>query len=110
MVIVLLMFLFLALVSIGLWLYTRTVITAAAADAARYVANQDIPPSAARGKVLELLGDGIVSSTRSGLTCEALDEGALVGVRCTLPAPGVMALLDGVLPDITVTGHSVREK
>ncbi|WP_353650794.1 TadE/TadG family type IV pilus assembly protein [Nakamurella sp. A5-74] len=110
MVIVLLMILFLSLVSVGLWMYTRTVATAAAADAARYVANADIPPASAAAKVRELLGDGIVGSTGEQLSCTAVADGDLVGVTCTLPAPGIVSLLDGVLPTITVTGHSVRER
>lgn len=110
MVVVLLMMLFLALVSVGLWLYSRTVLTAAAADAARYVANADIPAAAATDRVRELLGDGVVGSTGGRLRCTPEADAQLVGVRCTVPAPGIISLLDGVLPDITVTGHSVKER
>ena len=39
----LLLVLFLALVSVGLWAYTRTLLTAAAADAARVAANYNTP-------------------------------------------------------------------
>jgi hypothetical protein len=109
MVTVMLMMLFLALISIGLWAYSRTILTAAAADAARYVANADVPPELAAEKVAEILGDGVVGSTSSSLSCSNTADGMLVGVTCTMAAPGVIGLLDGVLPDITVTGHSTRE-
>jgi Flp pilus assembly protein TadG len=109
MVTVLLMMLFLALVSLGLWVYSRTILTSAAADAARYVANADIAPDQAAAKVAEILGSGVVGSTSESLGCTNTAEGRLVGVTCTMKAPGIVSLLDGVLPDITGTGHSTRE-
>ncbi len=109
MVTVMLMMLFLALVSVGLWLYSRTILTAAAADAARYVANADIAPNQAAAKVEQILGTGIVGSTAYSLHCSESDQGMLVGVTCTMKTPGIISLLDGVLPDITSTGHSARE-
>jgi hypothetical protein len=33
----------------------------------------------------------------------------MLGVQCTMQAPGIVPLLNGVMPSITVTGHSVRE-
>lgn len=109
MVLVMLMLLFLALISVGLWMYCRTILTSAAADAARYVANADVPPAGAATKVAEILGDGVVGSTSRTLSCTNFPQGLLVGVTCTMKAPGVVALLDGLLPDITGTGHSARE-
>lgn len=109
MVTVMLMMLFLALVSVGLWLYSRTILTAAAADAARYVANADIAPNQAVSKVEQILGTGIAGSTAYSLQCSESDEGMLVGVTCTMKTPGIISLLDGVLPDITGTGHSAKE-
>ncbi len=109
MVLVMLMLLFLALISVGLWMYCRTILTSAAADAARYVANADVPPAGAAAKVAEILGDGVVGSTSQTLRCNNSSQGLLVGVSCTMKAPGVVALLDGLLPDITGTGHSARE-
>ena len=81
----------------------------AAADAARYVANADIAPDQAASRVAELIGGGPPGSTRASLVCTNTATGRLVGVTCTMDAPGIVGLLDGVLPDITVTGHSVRE-
>jgi len=109
MVLVMLMLLFLALISVGLWMYCRTILTSAAADAARYVANADVPPGAAAAKVAQILGDGVVGSTSQTLRCNNSSQGLLVGVSCRMKAPGVVALLDGLLPDISGTGHSARE-
>jgi Flp pilus assembly protein TadG len=98
MVLVLLLMLFLALVSVGFWAYSRILLTSASADAARYIANADIPVSAAAARVATLLDGSIAASTTTSLQ-----------FTCTMRAPGIIGLLDGVLPDVTVTGHSVKE-
>ncbi|MET3804102.1 Flp pilus assembly protein TadG [Nakamurella sp. UYEF19] len=109
MVLVLLLMLFLALVSVGFWAYSRTLLTSASADTARYIANADIPDTAAAGRVAELLDGSIAASTSNSLRCTSRTDGLLVEVRCTMRTPGIISLLDGVMPDITVTGHSVKE-
>ncbi len=58
LVLVLLLMLFLALISVGLWAYTRTLLTSAAADAARQAANYDGSGSVATAQVAELMGAG----------------------------------------------------
>jgi len=109
MVLVLLMLLFMSLVSVGLWVYSRTLLTSAAADTARYVANADIPDTAAAGRVAELLAGSVAGSTSGTLRCAAATTGFLVEITCTMRTPGFVSLLDGVLPDLTVTGHSIKE-
>lgn len=109
MVISLLMVLFLALVSLCLWVYARVLLTAAAADAARHVANADVPGSAAAARVAVVLAGGPAAGVGASATCSSRTEGVLVAVTCTMDSPGVLGLLDGVLPSITVTGHSVEE-
>ena len=109
MVLVLLMLLFMALVSIGFWAYSRILLTSAAADTARYIANADIDPGAAPGRVAQLLDGSIAASTSNTLTCSSSSDGLLVQVTCRMRTPGIVSLLDGVMPDITVTGHSVKE-
>ena len=109
LVLVLLLMLFLALVSVGLWAYTRTLLTSAAVDAARLAANYDASPAAATATVSDLLGDGVTGSTRSSLQCSTRVDGLLVSVNCTMQAPGIVAVLDGVMPEIEVTGHSAKE-
>jgi Flp pilus assembly protein TadG len=109
MVLVLLLMLFLALVSVGLWAYTRTLLTSAAADAARNAANFDAPSAVTTAHVATQLGGGLSGSTRSTLSCTSGVVGLLVTVNCTMEAPGIVGLLDGVMPTIEVTGHSAKE-
>ncbi len=109
MVLVLLLMLFLGLVSVGFWAYSRTLLTSASADAARYIANADIPENAAASRVAEILNGSIAASTSDTLTCRSGADGLLVEVTCTMRTPGIISLLDGVMPDIAVTGHSVKE-
>jgi len=106
---VLLLMLFLALVSVGLWAYTRTLLTSAAADAARVAANYDASAEVATAKAYEIMGDGVTGSTRASLNCSSGVDGLLVTVNCTMEAPGIVSLLDGVMPTIEVTGHSAKE-
>lgn len=109
MVLVLLLLLFLALVSVGFWAYSRTLLTSAAADTARYVANADIDPAAAPVRVAQLLDGSIAAGTSNTLICTSSSDGLLVQVSCRMRTPGIVSLLDGVMPDITATGHSVKE-
>jgi Flp pilus assembly protein TadG len=109
LVLVLLLMLFLALVSVGLWAYTRTLLTSAAADAARDAANYDASSTITTSQVAGLLGDGLAGATRSTLQCSSGVQGLLVTVDCTMEAPGIVSLLDGIMPAIEVTGHSAKE-
>ncbi|GGM07746.1 TadE/TadG family type IV pilus assembly protein [Nakamurella endophytica] len=110
MVSVLLLLLFLALVTVGLWAYARTLLTSAAAQAARYAANADVPDAVAADRARALLSGSVAGGTAGTVRCSWSADGLLVEVTCTMRAPGPVALLDGVLPDITVTGHSLREE
>ena len=109
MVLVLLLTLFLALLSVALWAYTRTVLTSAAADAARQAATFRTDPGTAAATVARIIGDGPAGGTRGTLSCTSGSDGLLVSVSCTMEAPGLVGLLDGVMPTIEVTGHSARE-
>ena len=51
LVVVMLMLIFLGLISVGLWAYTRVLLTSAAAAAARYVADADVFDAGAADKV-----------------------------------------------------------
>jgi TadE-like protein len=106
---VLLLMVFLALVSVGLWAYTRTLLTSAAADAARDAANFDAAGAIATAQVSALLGDGVTGATRSTLSCTSSVQGLLVTINCTMDAPGIIGLLDGIMPTLEVTGHSAKE-
>jgi len=109
LVLVLLLMLFLALVSVGLWAYTRTLLTSAAAEAARSAANFDASSAVTTAQVATLLGGGLSGATTSTLNCSSAVVGLLVTVNCTMESPGIVGLLDGVMPTIEVTGHSAKE-
>lgn len=109
MVIGLLFMLFFALVSICLWVYARVLLTSAAADAARHIANADVWTSAAADRVVAVLADGPIAGVSRSVVCTAGADGDLVAVTCTMDSPGMVSFLDGLLPAITVTGHSVEE-
>ena len=106
---VLLLMLFLALLSVGLWAYTRTLLTSAAADAARVAANYDGTADIATAEAYRIMGDGVTGSTRSTLSCSSGVSGLLATVHCTMESPGIIGLLDGLMPTIDVTGHSAKE-
>lgn len=111
MVLVLLMLLFLALVTVGLWAYSRSLLTSAAAQAARYAANADVPDGAASRRAQEIMSHTLAASTAGSVRCDGDPTGAagMVTVTCTMTAPGIVSLLDGLMPSITVTGHALGE-
>ncbi len=111
MVLVLLLILFLAMVSVGLWSYSRSLLVSAAAQAARYAANADVPdPAVASQRAAAIMSGTIAGSTAGSVVCDASGGGVQVEVHCTMQSPGVLALLDGVMPDISVTAHVFRER
>lgn len=109
MVIVLLMVLFLSLVQFCLWAYTRTLLTSAAAETARYAGLRGSSHGDTTARVADILGTGVTGSTRETLRCTASSDGVLIEVQCTMTAPGIVGLLDGVMPGLEVTGHSAVE-
>ena len=114
--------LFAVVFQVGLALHVRNVLTALAAEGARFGANADVP-----------LGDGQVEArTRAGITdafnarfadrariavvpcapaadgtCPTSSRGRAVAVRVTAPLP--IALLYGGPVDLTVEGHALEE-
>jgi len=109
MVVVLLMLLFLGLVTVGLWAYSRTLLTSAAAQAARYAANADVPDAAASDRAAQIMAGTLAGATADSVRCTSSAGQLMIQVHCTMRSPGIIGLLDGVLPDISVTGHTLRE-
>lgn len=113
MVLVLLMTLFLSLISVGLWAYSHSLLTSAAAQAARYAANADITdPNAASLRASEIMSHSIAATVADTVVCTVppAADPVMVEVHCSMAGPGIVALLDGVLPEISVTAHSLREQ
>ncbi|WP_164479179.1 TadE family protein [Nakamurella antarctica] len=109
LVIVVLMLLFLSLVQICLWAYSRTLLTSAAVETAHSAGLAGSHVSNVTGAVGASLGGGITGATRDTLRCNISNDGLMARVECTMQAPGIVGVLDGLMPEISVTGHSALE-
>lgn len=112
MVTVMLMTLFLALVGVGLWAYSHALLTDAAGQAARYAANADTSdaPSVSQ-RAADIMVHTLAANAASTVHCQAtsLADDLTVEVHCTMAAPGILQVLSGILPDVDVTAHALRE-
>lgn len=109
MVSIVLILLFFAIVQGCLWIYTRHILTSAAAEAARYAGLSEVSDFDVTARVADQLGDGLVGGVGTSLVCTRSGTAVVTEVRCTVAAPGVVGLLDGVLPAVTAVGHAARE-
>lgn len=112
MVLVMLMLLFLALVSIGLWAYGHSLLTSAAAGAARYAANEDVPDAqVASERAAAIMSTTIAAGVADTVECSApvAADPIMVEVHCEMAAPMVVPLLGDIFPRITVTAHALKE-
>ncbi len=109
MVGVMVVLLFFAVVQGCLWIYTRHLLSSAAAEAARYAGLSTVSSFDVTAKVADALGDGLIGGVRDSLVCTGTVDVRTTEVRCTVAAPGLVGLLDGVLPEVTAVGHAARE-
>jgi hypothetical protein len=112
MVTLMLMTLFLALLGLGLWAYAHSLLTDAVGQAARYAANADVADAqTASARAAEIMSHTLAGGTADTVQCTAPQavDAVMVEVRCTMAAPGLVPLLSGLLPDIDVTAHALRE-
>ncbi|MBN9610128.1 MAG: hypothetical protein BGO26_02455 [Actinobacteria bacterium 69-20] len=112
MVLVLLMLLFLAMVGVGLWLYTQSLLTSAAAQAARFAASADVQDTtAASRRAADIMAQTIAGRLADTVRCDPPEspDPVMIEVRCTMAAPAIVPLLDDVMPTIEVTAHALRE-
>lgn len=112
MVTLMLMTLFLAPLGLGLWAYAHSLLTDAVGQAARYAAGADVTDGqAAADRAAEIMSHTLAASTAETVKCATphLVDAIMVEVHCTMAAPGLVPLLGGLLPDIDVTAHALRE-
>jgi TadE-like protein len=109
MVSAMLMVLFLGLLQVCLWAYARTMVTSAAAEVARHSALAGSTDAAVTDRMRTVLGDGLGTGTKSTLTCTSGGTAILAEVHCTMDAPGLVGILDGVMPQVDITAHAARE-
>jgi Flp pilus assembly protein TadG len=104
----LLLFLFLGVVQVGLILHMRNVITANAAEAARYAANLQVDPSAGGAKARELTAEELSARVADGMSCSSRLTGDLVTVECDGQLPLTFLPLGSV--HLHTVAHAVKEQ
>ena len=67
----LLVFLFLGVLQVAVYFYARNIVSAAAADAARYAASEDVPFVAGEQRARQLLSQGLDDKDAAAITCRA---------------------------------------
>ena len=101
--------LFLGVLQIGLFLYVRNTVTAAASEGAHYAAVLNREPGDGEARTRELVdgvvSDGLVDSIEAQVTEVSGQEGVVVVVKAHMPPLGLWG--PGV--DFTVEGHAIKE-
>jgi Flp pilus assembly protein TadG len=101
--------LFLAVLQLGLALHVRSVLTAAAAEGARYGANADRTPEQGADRARALIGDALPGRYAQHVTAgEELVDGravVVITVSADLPLFGFV----GPARVLTVRGHALEE-
>lgn len=104
----LLLFLFLGIVQIGLILHMRNVVTANAAEAARYAANLNVDPGAGGAKATQLTAAELSRTVADSMTCSSRLTGHLVTVDCAGQLPLSFLPLGSV--HVHTVAHAVKEE
>lgn len=108
---VLVVALFLIVMQVGVVLHSRNVITAAAAEGARYAANADRTPQDGVDRARELLRESFSDSTvaQMQITASRMTTDGLDTVAITVRSPLPTVFLPAGPLRITVSGHSLEE-
>jgi Flp pilus assembly protein TadG len=108
----LLVFLLFAVLQVAAYFYVRSVVSAAAADGARYGANSGLAPTAGAARASELISSGLSLELSRRVLCTAgLDSSAgaaTVAVRCQGSVSSLLFPLGG-LARLDVTAQSLQE-
>jgi Flp pilus assembly protein TadG len=110
----LLVLLLFAVLQVALFVYARNVVSAAAADAARYAANAGADTAAGEARARQVLRDGLPDAAAAAITCRAEDaidtpSGLDVArVRCQGRLPMLLLPFDVPL-EIDVDSAVVKE-
>jgi Flp pilus assembly protein TadG len=113
LVAVLLIFLFLAVAQVGVYLHVRNVVTASAAEGARYAANADVPAEAGGPRAAALIGTSVGPLTGAALSCRSSQVAGPAGVPvvevdCEGAVPVFFAPLGRVIP-LRTSARAVEE-
>ncbi|GAA1686647.1 hypothetical protein GCM10009765_40200 [Fodinicola feengrottensis] len=110
---VLLIFLFLAIAQVAVYLHIRNVVTASAAEGARYAANADVPAEAGGPRATALIRASVGPSTSAAVSCRSAQVAGPAGVPvvevdCDGAVPVFFAPLGRVLP-LRTSARAVEE-
>ncbi|MFK4087788.1 TadE/TadG family type IV pilus assembly protein [Kribbella sp. NPDC020789] len=101
--------LFLGILQVGLYLYVRNTVTAAASEGAHYAAVLNRSPADGQARTRELIGgvvnERLVDSVEASATDVDGQPGVEVVVRAHMPSLGLW----GPSVDFSVAGHAVKE-
>lgn len=101
--------LFLGIMQVGLYLYVRNTVTAAASEGAHYAAVLNREPADGEARTRELV-DGVVNDQLvDAVEAEETDVAGQPGVRVTVKAHMPPLGLWGPGVDFSVEGHAVKE-
>ena len=114
MISTLLILLLFCVLQLGVFFYARNIVSASAADAARFAASYGASPSAGGPRAEELIAEGLGSDTASDIRCisrTGVDTGsglATVTVHCHGRVQALLAPIDVPLT-IDFTASALRE-
>lgn len=101
--------LFLAVLQVGLALHVRSVLTAAAAEGARYAANADRTPDDGITRAKALIDDALPSAYAGDVTASEEIVGGravvVITVHASVPVIGFL----GPARSLTIRGHALEE-
>lgn len=110
---ILMVLLLFGVLQVAVYFYVRNVVTASAAEGARYGANADVDAGAGGPKTEQLIGGALGSGVQSAMHCQSgVEAGAagseLVVVRCDGELKPIFAPVKHVLP-VHVTARALKE-
>jgi Flp pilus assembly protein TadG len=101
--------LFLGILQVGLFLYVRNTVTAAASEGAHYAAVLNRAPADGAARTRELIGGVVADQLIDSVSADATDvdgqPGVVVAVHAHMPPLGLW----GPGMSFTVEGHAVKE-
>ncbi|HET6298139.1 MAG TPA: TadE family protein [Kribbella sp.] len=101
--------LFLGVLQVGLFLYIRNTVTAAASEGAHYAAVLNREPADGEARTRELIGGVVRDELIDGVEAEAVDVEGQPGVRVVVNAHMPPLGLWGPGIDFAVEGHAIKE-
>jgi len=101
--------LFLGILQVGLYLYVRNTVTAAASEGAHYAAVLNRVPTDGEARTRELVGGVVRDQLIDSVSAEETDVDGQPGVRVAVKAHMPPLGLWGPGIDFTVEGHAVKE-